>query len=86
MLYEIGYRKPHLIADHSRHFLRLLESKDNRLQWGAMTALGCIAREKPAEIFDSLGRIIEAAEKGSVITRDHCVKILVSLILARQIR
>jgi hypothetical protein len=78
-LYEVGYQKPHLIADHLRHFLALLENKDNRLQWGAMTALGCIAREKPAEIFDSLGRIIEAAEKGSVITRDHCVNILISL-------
>jgi hypothetical protein len=78
-LYEVGYVKPRLIADHLPVFLTLLENKDNRLQWGAMTALGCIAREKPAEIFASLGRIIEAAEKGSVITRDHCVKILVSL-------
>lgn len=78
-LYEVGYQKPYLIADHLPAFLELLESKDNRLQWGGMTALGCIAREKPAEIFDSLGRIIEAAEKGSVITRDHCVKILVAL-------
>jgi hypothetical protein len=78
-LYEVGYRKPHLIADNLPAFLALLENKDNRLQWGAMTALGCIAREKPAEIFASLGEIIEAAEKGSVITRDHCVKILVSL-------
>jgi hypothetical protein len=78
-IYEVGYRKPYLIADHLPVFLGLLENKDNRLQWGAMTALGCIAREKPAEIFASLGRIVEAAEKGSVITRDHCVKILVSL-------
>lgn len=78
-LYEVGYQKPHLIADHLPAFLALLENKDNRLQWGGMTALGCIAREKPAEIFASLGRIVEAAEKGSVITRDHCVKILVSL-------
>lgn len=78
-LYEIGYLKPRLIADLHQQFLALLDSKDNRMQWGAMTALGCIADEKPAEIFASLGRIIEAAEKGSVITRDHCVSILTSL-------
>jgi len=78
-LYEVGYQKPNLIADHLPAFLALLENKDNRLQWGAMTALGCIAREKPADVFDSLGRIVEAAEKGSVITRDHCVNILISL-------
>ena len=78
-LYEVGYGKPHLIADHLPAFLSLLENKDNRLQWGAMTALGCIVKEKPADIFASLGRIVEAAEKGSVITRDHCVNILISL-------
>lgn len=78
-LYEIGYVKPDLIAGFQRQFLSLLDSKDNRMQWGAMTALGCIVKEKPAEIFSSLGRILEAADKGSVITRDHCVGILTSL-------
>jgi hypothetical protein len=44
-----------------------------------MTALGCIVRESPDEIFNDLSRIIDAADKGSVITRDHCVKILIDL-------
>lgn len=79
VLYEIGYQKPHLIAGHLKDFLPLLEHRDNRLQWGAMTALGCIVKEKPEEIFASLGRVLDAAEKGSVITRDHCVNILISL-------
>lgn len=78
-LYEVGYRKSYLIADHLPDLLALLDNKDNRMQWGGMTALGCIVSEKPAEIFASLGRIIETAEKGSVITRDHCVNILISL-------
>lgn len=79
VLYEIGYLKPQLIADFQDQFLFLLDSKDNRMQWGAMIALGRIAGEKSEEIFASLGRIIDAAEKGSVITRDHCVNILISL-------
>jgi hypothetical protein len=78
-LYEVGYQKPHLIADHLGDFVGLLDSRDNRLQWGAMTALGCIVKEKPAEIFAVLGKIIDAADKGSVITRDHCVRGLISL-------
>jgi hypothetical protein len=78
-LYEIGYLKARLIADLQEHFLSLLDSKDNRMQWGAMIALGCIAGERPAEIFASLGKIIDAADKGTVITRDHCVRILTSL-------
>ena len=79
VLYEIGAVKPKLIAPYLKDLLPLLESKNNRLQWGAMTALGCIANEKPAEIFAVLGKIVDAADKGSVITRDHCVNILISL-------
>jgi hypothetical protein len=79
VLYEIGYRRPYLIADHLRKFISLLESKDNRLQWGAMTALGCVVKERPVEVSAVLGKIVDAADRGSVITRDHCVNILISL-------
>ena len=79
MLYEIGYNDPKLIAGHIAAFIALLDNKDNRMQWGAMTALGCIVREKPDAIFVALPKIIDAADKGSVITRDHCVNILISL-------
>lgn len=79
VFYEVGYQKPHLIAGYLADLLSLLENKDNRLQWGAMTALGCVVKEKPGEIFAALGKVLDAAEKGSVITRDHCVNILISL-------
>ncbi len=78
-LYEIGYLKPELIAEYFPTFFSLIDDRDNRMQWGAMTALSSIVSEKPKEIFASLGKIIDAADKGSVITRDHCVKILVKL-------
>jgi hypothetical protein len=86
VLYEIGAVKPKLIAPYLKNFLALLSSKNNRLQWGAMTALDCIAREKPAEIFAALGKIIDAADRGSVITRDHCVNILISLTAEKKYR
>lgn len=79
VLYEIGYVEPEMIADHLPVFLDLLTSKDNRLQWGAMTAIGSVVKVKPAEVFESLSKIVDAADKGSVITRDHCVNILISL-------
>lgn len=79
VLYEIGYADPKLIAEYLNVFLEILGGKDNRLQWGAMTALGCIVHERPDEIFAALPKIIDAADKGSVITRDHCVNILISL-------
>ncbi len=79
VLYEVGYVEPKLIADHVAAFLALLTSKDNRLQWGAMYALSCVVGEKPAGIFAALQQIIDAADRGSVITRDGCVNILISL-------
>lgn len=42
-LYEIGERKPELIARFAEEFASLLGSKNNRLVWGAMTALDCTA-------------------------------------------
>ncbi|HRI04440.1 MAG TPA: hypothetical protein PLL77_11920 [Pyrinomonadaceae bacterium] len=79
VLYEIGYVEPKLIGDHMSAFIALLTSKDNRLQWGAMYALGCVVKERPADIFVALPHIIDAADRGSVITRDGCVNILISL-------
>lgn len=78
-VYEIGYAEPSLIAEYLSEFLLLLESRDNRMQWGAMTAIGCITDARPGEVFSALPKIIDAADRGSVITRDHCVKILVKL-------
>lgn len=79
VLYEVGYVEPKLIASHGKAFLDLLTSKDNRLQWGAMYALGCVVKEKPSDIFAALPKIIDAADRGSVITRDGCVRILITL-------
>lgn len=79
VLYEVGYVDPKLIAPYATAFLDLLTSKDNRLQWGAMYALGCVVKVKPDDIFAALPKIIDAANRGSVITRDGCVRILITL-------
>lgn len=79
VLYEIGYRSPQRIAKYYKAFLPLLKSKNNRMQWGAMTALGSIASIKHKELFTEIDNIIDAADNGSVITRDHAVNILITL-------
>jgi hypothetical protein len=79
VLYEIGTLKPALIASHINSFIKLLDSKNNRLQWGAMTALHTITNEKPDDVYNTLPTIIAVANKGSVITNDHCVGILIKL-------
>ncbi len=79
VLYEIGERKPKLIAQFAEEFSSLLDNKNNRLAWGAMTALDSVALEAPAKTRRMLPRIIEAANRGSVISRDHAVSILTKL-------
>ena len=79
VLYEIGAERPELIASHAPVFLRLIGSKNNRLQWGAMTALDYIAPLKGDFLAKDLTTIIAAADKGSVITRDHVVGLLAKL-------
>jgi len=79
VLYEIGEHEASLIAEYDEEFLALLENKNNRLVWGAMTALDCIASINPETIYKNLAKILIAADKGSVITKDHGVNILIKL-------
>jgi hypothetical protein len=80
VLYEIGYTRPDLIAGHYEKFGKLLESRNNRLVWGAMTALDTIALKEPKAVHGMLGKILRIANtSGSVIARDHAVGILVKL-------
>jgi hypothetical protein len=64
VLYEIGDKKPKLISGFVRQFLALLGSKNNRLVWGAMTALDSITLEEPAAIAENLPKITRIADKG----------------------
>ena len=48
VLYEVGERRPRLVASHVQAFLSALESRDNRIQWGAMTALSAVTRAELA--------------------------------------
>lgn len=79
VLYEIGEHEALLIAAYDEEFLSLLENKNNRLVWGAMTALDCIASINPGIIYKNLDKILVAADKGSVITKDHGVSVLIKL-------
>jgi hypothetical protein len=79
VLYEIGEQKPSLISAYAKNFIDLLDNKNNRIQWGAMTALDSITLENPEIIYSALAKIVAASDKGSVITKDHAVNILIKL-------
>jgi hypothetical protein len=76
VLYEIGYLDPALIAPHVEDFLRLLGSRDNRMVWGAMIALGNIVDLCPDEIWAKIDIVLSTVEHGSVITVLWGVRVL----------
>lgn len=82
VLYEIGERNPELIANYVLDFIHLLDSKNNRLVWGGMTALSQIAYLKPKEILDNIETVMKAYDNGSVITRDNSISVFAELVKA----
>ena len=76
VLYEIGYIDASLIAGYADDFIKLLKSKNNRLVWGAMTALAETAKVDAEVIFKNLDAIKKAKETGSVITVDNAISAL----------
>jgi len=79
VLYEVGARNPELIAAQCPVFFEALQSSNNRQVWGAMTALDSVASARADALVAALPTIIAAADKGSVIAKDHCNSILVKL-------
>ena len=79
VLYEVGEQKPELIAPYAKDFIDLLDHKNNRLVWGAMTALSGIVLENAQLMYNNIAKIVAVANAGTVITKDHAVNILVKL-------
>jgi len=84
VLYEIGYIDPDLIAPYAGDFLALLRSRNNRLVWGAMAALSSIAGRQADQIYEQLDLVLEAIDKGSVITVDGGISVLAGVATANE--
>lgn len=76
VLYEVGYLDPGLIAEYADDFIKLLKSRNNRLVWGGMIALGTVADLKADLVFAHLAEVRKAMDEGSVITMDNGVQTL----------
>lgn len=79
VLYEIGAVRPDLILGHADAFFAALKSRNNRLVWGAMTALDTLAATAPERVAGRLPELLDAADRGSVIAKDKAVSILATL-------
>jgi len=74
-LYEIGYRKPEMIAPYVEDFLKLIIDRNNRLVWGGMIALSTIADLRADEVYAQIDRVKRVYEAGSVITQDAGIRV-----------
>lgn len=79
VLYEIGEIAPKLISEYVQTFISLIDTNDNQLQWGLMTAISSVAEEKATEIYPIIPQLIQIADNGSVITNDHLMKTLLAI-------
>lgn len=84
VLYEIGYLKPDLISPYTGEFLKLLRTKENRLVWGGMIALSCVAHLQAAEVYAQLPLVLKTIENGTVITIDSGIRVLAALAAANE--
>jgi hypothetical protein len=76
VLYEIGYLSPDLITPYVGDFLKLLRSKNNRMVWGAMIALGTIADRCAEEIWAQVDLVMNTMNSGTLITVVWGIKVL----------
>ena len=79
VLYEVGYIAPQLISKYTDIFIDLLDSKNNRMVWGAMIALSTIAEIVPEKIWPHREKIFHLVETGTVITNVSGVKTLINM-------
>lgn len=84
VLYEIGARRPELVAPHLDAVLPLLSSRNNRNVWGALKAIETIAPLRPDKVGAAINDVLAAADRSSVIAKDAANGILALLIAAGQ--
>jgi len=77
----IAESKPEMISPYVDYFLDKLSDPINRVIWGSMMSLTAIASFEQDKLYDNLPRILDAMDSGTVVTRDHGYRILITLYL-----
>lgn len=75
----ISEHNPKLVLDHIDFLLHKLHDPINRVIFGSMIALSNAAHLALDKLFVNLSQILDAMEAGTVVTKDHGFRILVSL-------
>lgn len=73
VLYELAARAPDQVVPYTDAVAHFLLNRNNRLVWGAATALDAIAAAYPDAVAAHTDALMAAVRSGSVITQDHGV-------------
>lgn len=79
VLCEIAKRKPELIIEFDNFFIQLLSKKNHRLVLGGLEVLDYITLLSPHGIYQNLSKIMEVADSGLLISKEHGISILLQL-------
>lgn len=75
----VGELTPKLLAGQADFLVEQLKGPINRVVFGSMIGLAHIAHLQQKKLFDALPVIIDAMDVGTVVTRDHGYRIMVTL-------
>lgn len=75
----VGELAPVLLSDQVEFLIDQLSSPINRVIFGSMIGLAHIAHLQTRKLFDALPQIIDAMDTGTVVTRDHGYRIMITL-------
>ncbi len=75
----VGESSPELARSTYPIVMKLLDHQSNKIQWRAMSALSTFGHLELDVLFNELGKILQLMDAGSIITRDHGIKIMIGL-------
>ncbi len=78
-IYECGYQAPELLVPHLPVFRVLLDGANNRMVWGGMIAISCVAKADPDAVWAHRERLELALQNGTVITKMSAVHALTAV-------
>jgi hypothetical protein len=80
VLYELAALKPFAFLDKVEFAIDLINSKDNRMVWGAATLIAALAPRFQHEVIENLDLISEKCMNASIIAKDRLLDILLAVV------
>lgn len=79
VLSEIAKLKPELLIEFDLLLLQLLRDKNSKVALGALATLDYLTLRKPENIFLNVEKVLQVADSGLLVSKDHAISILLKL-------